>query len=504
METTKTMMENFRKHLEEISHLNNAASVLHWDMATVMPPKGVDRRSEVIGYLSQKVYEIEVSKDYMKLVNALHERMEELDDTEKAMVKDAKKSVDFKVKIPAEEYLEYSILTAGAESIWADARSRNDYAAFRPTLEKIVGFNRKFAEYIGYAGTPYDALLDLYEPGITVADLDRVFKELRDGLVALLHRITESGVDIDNRILKGHFPIEAQKAYNRALAERLGYDFSRGAIAESAHPFTIDFGRDDVRITTAYHEEDLMSAVYSTIHEGGHAIYEQNVSEALQKTNIAGGVSMGIHESQSRFYENIMGRSLEFLSFEYPHLVEAFPSLKEVSVEDLYKAVNKVEPSLIRIEADELTYSLHIIIRYEMEKMLINGTVDFDTLPMVWADKYEEYLGIRPGTDAEGILQDVHWSGGSIGYFPSYALGNLYGAQMLHKGILRDMPDYHERVRQGDIASITAWLKENVHQFGGTYAPKELLERIAKEPLKASYFLEYLEEKYAKLYGFNS
>lgn len=502
MENLKDNMEKFRGFLEEISNINNATSVLHWDMATAIPPKGVERRSEVIGYLSQLAYKIEVREDYVELVNDLYKNLDKLDDKEKAMVKDAKKSVDFKTKIPPEEYLEYSILTAKGESLWAEAKKKNDYEAFKPTLKKIVEFNKKIAEYIGYGETPYDALLDIYEPGITVKDLDRVFKELRDGLVDILNKIRENGVEVDNSILKGIYPVDAQKKYNNELAKRLGFDFERGTIAESAHPFTINFDNSDVRFTTAYHEDDLMAAMYSTIHEGGHALYEQNVADDLQKTNIGSGVSMGIHESQSRFYENILGRSKEFLEFEYPYITDSFKNLKDYTVEDIYKAINKVEPSLIRIEADELTYSLHIIIRYEIEKQLINGEVDFDKLPEIWADKYEEYLGIRPKDYSSGILQDVHWSGGMIGYFPSYALGNLYGAQMFCKGILADIPDYYELVRRGDINKVTDWLKENVHRYGGTYEPKVLIEKISKEPLKAEYFLRYLEDKFKKIYNF--
>lgn len=497
--------EGFKKFLEyqlELKNIADASGVLYWDLSTIMPPKGVERRSEVIGYLSQMSFKIETSEEYGNLVDALYDHYDEMDDREKAMIKSAKKSLDFMKKIPEEEYLEYSTLVAGAETHWAEARAKNDYEAFKPILKKIVYFNKKIAGYIGYEDTPYDALLDLYEPGATVKELDSVFKELRDGLVILLSKIKESGVSIDNGILKGDYAIEPQKKYNIELAKRLGYDFERGAIAESAHPFSTNFGNNDVRITTAYSKEDPVTAMYSTIHETGHAIYEQNIPDDLTRTNIGGGVSMGIHESQSRFYENIVGRSKQFIEGEYPSLIEAFEGLKSYSVEELYRAINKVESSLIRIDADELTYSLHIIIRYELEKMLINGEVDFDELPRLWADKYTEYLGITPESFAEGVLQDVHWAGGMIGYFPSYALGNLYGAQMLYKGILRDLPDYDELIKSGQISEITKWLADNVHKYGGTYEPKVLIEKITGETLNAKYFLQYLNEKYSKIYNF--
>ncbi|HSL87356.1 MAG TPA: carboxypeptidase M32 [Bacteroidales bacterium] len=502
MENYKDGFKRFLEIQEEMKNIGDAQGVLYWDMVTIMPSKGVERRSDVIGYLSQLMYKLETSDEYNNLVYSLYEHYEEMDDKEKAMVKAAKKSLDFMKKIPEEEYLEYSKLVASGENYWAKARENNDYESFKPILEKIVFFNKKIADYMGYEDTPYDALLDLYEPGATVKEIDGVFQELREGLLKLLDKINASDVKIDSSILKGEYEIEPQKKYNTELAKRLGYDFERGAIAESAHPFSTNFGNNDVRITTAYSKEDPIVAMYSTIHETGHAIYEQNIPDDITKTNIGGGVSMGIHESQSRYYENILARDREFIETEYPNMIKAFDGLKKYSPFEIYQAINKVEPSLIRIDADELTYSMHIIIRYELEKMMINGEVDFDELPKLWADKYTEYLGITPDSYAKGVLQDVHWSGGMIGYFPSYALGNLYGAQMLYKGILRDLPNYYELIREGKVSEITKWLAENVHSHGGTYEPKVLIEKITGEPLDAKYFLQYLNEKYSRIYDF--
>lgn len=498
--TKEKSMKRFQEIQEEMANLNDALGVLSWDMATMMPEKGVERRSDVMQYLSQIAYNLETSEEYSTLVKELHSNMEDRSDEEKAMIMLAKKSLDFMEKVPEQEYLDYTKLIASGETYWAIARENNDYESFKPILEKIVAFNKKMAAYIGYEGTPYDALLDLFEPGATVEKIDTVFKELRDGIIELLDKIKKSGVTIDADILKGNYEIAPQKDYNMELAKRLGYDFSRGAIAESAHPFSTNFGNNDVRITTAYSKEDPLTAMYSTIHETGHAIYEQNIPDKISKTNIGKGVSMGIHESQSRYYENILARSEEFIGAEYENLVEAFEGLKKYSRDDIFKAINNVTPSLIRIEADELTYSLHIIIRYELEKMMINGEVDFDQLPELWADKYEEYLGVRPETYTEGVLQDVHWSGGMIGYFPSYALGNLYGAQMLYKGMRRDLPNYDDLVKEGKISEITAWLTDHVHKYGATYDPSILIEKITGEPLDAKYFLQYLNEKYSKLY----
>lgn len=498
--TKEQNMTRFQEIQEEMANIRDALGVLSWDMATIMPEKGVERRSDVMQYLSQIMFNLETSEEYSALVKELYKTIEDNTDEEKAMIKLAKKSLDFMEKVPEKEYLEYSKLVASGETYWAKARENNDYESFKPILTKIVAFNKKMAEYIGYEGTPYDALLDLFEPGATVDKIDTVFKELRDGIIDLLEKIKKSDVVINGDILKGHYEIAPQKEYNMGLAKRLGYDFERGAIAESAHPFSTNFGNNDVRITTAYSKEDPVTAMYSTIHETGHAIYEQNIPDAISKTNIGGGVSMGIHESQSRYYENILARSQAFIEAEYPNMVKAFEGLKVYSSEDIFKAINKVSPSLIRIEADELTYSLHIIIRYELEKMLINGEVDFDQLPELWADKYEEYLGVRPETFAEGVLQDVHWSGGMIGYFPSYALGNLYGAQMLYKGMMRDLPNYEDLVKEGKISEITQWLADHVHKYGATYEPNVLIEKITGEALDAKYFLRYLNEKYSKLY----
>lgn len=501
MNELKNNVEKFIEYQNELSLIGNAMSVLHFDMSTVMPNEGVKRRSEVLGYLSGLNFKLENNPEYMDLVNNLFDNLEKLNDKEKAMVKKAKKSLDLMTKIPEEEYMEYSLLVSKSEKIWENAREKNDYSLFKETLEKIVTFNKKIAGYIGYEETPYDALLDQYEPGMTVKDIDQVFKELRDGIVELLEKIKNSDVNLNKEDLFGDFPIEPQREYSKKMAKMLGFDFNRGIVSESVHPFTTNFGNNDVRITTAYSKKDPITAIYSTIHESGHAIYEQNIPDSLTNTNIGSGVSMGIHESQSRFYENILGRSEEFLNYIYSGLTDSFPKFKKFSKKEFYKNVNAVEPSLVRVDADELTYSIHIIIRYEIEKMFINGEVNFDDLPKIWADKYEEYLGVRPKGDKEGVLQDIHWAGGSIGYFPTYALGNLYGAQILYKGILRDIPNFYDLVKEGDISPITEWLNEHIHKYGGIYEPKVLLEKITGESLSPEYFLKYLNDKYSKIYN---
>jgi carboxypeptidase Taq len=304
----------------------------------------------------------------------------------------------------------------------------------------------------------------------------------------------------DDAFSKSIFPTDAQERFSRYVLEKMGYDFGAGRIDVSVHPFTITMGQNDVRITTHYYENDPLSALYSCIHEGGHAIYEQNIDPALIGTMLMTGASMGIHESQSRFYENLIGRSRAFWEFFYTEAQKEFPQLYGVPLETFYKAVNAVKPSLIRIEADELTYSLHIIIRYELEKAIFDGGANVDELPAMWNAKYKEYMGVEPQNDGEGILQDTHWSGGDFGYFPSYALGNLYGAQFLHT-MKKDMPDLEQRIASGDLMCVNDWLKEHVHRFGAVYLPEELIRKVTGEPLTAKYFIDYLNGKYRDAYG---
>jgi carboxypeptidase Taq len=319
--------------------------------------------------------------------------------------------------------------------------------------------------------------------------------------VSLLNRIKESKVRTECPSFNKKFTKEEQESFGKFILEKMGYDFEAGRLDESEHPFTINFNNRDVRITTHYYENEFRSSVFSCIHEGGHALYEQDIPDELAGTMLGTGASMGIHESQSRFYENIIGRSKAFWTCFYPELKKRFPQFADVSLEDFYRGINTVEPSLIRTEADELTYSLHIIIRYEMEKAIFNGDVSVDDLPSLWNQKYREYLGIEPQNEKEGILQDMHWSGGSFGYFPSYALGNLYGAQFLGS-LLKDIPDIFDKIESGDLDTVHTWLKDNIHKYGAVYKPAELIKKVTGEELSAKYFIDYLNKKYSEIYEF--
>lgn len=492
-------LQEFKEHLSKLEYLNCASGVLYWDMRVGAPKKGVPYRGEVLGYLAGESYKLSTS-DTMKEFIDYFSDIEDLDEVTKSMVCNAKKEYDRTKKLPEDKVKEYTILTSNAEAVWEEAHEKADFSIFQPYLEKLVAFNKEFIEYWGYEDNKYDTLLDMYEPGITVKELDKVFGQLRDAVVELLNKIKNSSVKIDESIFKKEFPKKDQEDFSVDVLKKMQYDFEAGRLDESTHPFTIDFGKKDVRITTNYDENDFRPAFFSCIHEGGHAIYEQDIPEELNGTGLATGTSMGIHESQSRFYENIIGRSREFWNYFYPEVQKRFSQFKDVSFDEFYKGMNLVEPSLIRVDADELTYSLHIIIRYEIEKALINGEIEVKDLPKVWNAKYKEYLGIEPANDGEGVLQDMHWSGGSFGYFPSYALGNLYGAQFLEK-MKKDIPDVFEKVEKGNLEVIHEWLKENIHKHGSIYTSSELIKKVTGEELNAKYFIDYLNNKYTEIYN---
>lgn len=492
-------MNAFREYVQNIEHIGSAQAVLYWDTRVNIPKKGLPQRGELLGYLAAEQYKLQTAPKVKEFLDSFSSQAA-LDDVTAGMVRTVRREYERSMKIPEQEYREYTIATSAAEAAWEEARAKSDFSVFKPHLEKLIAFNRRFIGYWGYKENPYDALLDYYEPGATVKTIDAAFSRLRDTIVSLLERIQASSVKPDDSFLKKKFPAAEQEAFGRHVLRQMGYDFEAGRLDVSTHPFTITMHPGDVRITTRYLENDFRSALFASVHEGGHAIYEQNIPETLYGMMLCRGVSMGIHESQSRFYENLIGRSRAFWAYFLPEAKRRFAQFDGVSLEDFYRGVNTVTPSLIRVEADELTYSLHVIIRYEIEKQIFGGGVAVDDLPVLWNSKYKEYLGVEPKNDAEGILQDMHWSGGNYGYFPSYALGNLYGAQFLHT-LKKDMPDLDARIASGDFKSLHGWLKDNIHVHGSIYDPADLLMRVTGEPLNAQYFIDYLENKYCELYG---
>lgn len=500
MNIVESKMKEVKEYLANITHLNNAVGLAHWDMAVGMPKKALDERTEMIGYLSNEIFKMNTSSKIKEFIDFFSDKMEGLSFVDRRTIEELKKDYDKLSKIPADRNKEYVMLCAKSEIIWEEAKENNDFESFIPYLEQIISFTKEFAGYIGYQGNIYNFCLDEYEPGLNVELTDKVFAELRDGILKLLEKIKKSGVQIDTTFFNKFFAEKDQDEFGKLVLEKLGFDFEAGRLDISAHPFTTNFGNKDVRITTHYDEHDFRSAFFSDVHEGGHGIYEQNVSDDLLYTGLQTGVSMGIHESQSRYYENILGRSREFWSYLYPEAKKQFPQFCNVGLNHFYKGINKVEPSLIRIEADELTYSLHIIIRYEIERAFINGEVEVKDLPELWNKKYKEYLGIEPKDYSDGVLQDVHWSAGLIGYFPSYALGNVYGAQFVNK-MKAEIPELDEKIKNGEFGVIKNWLKDNIHVHGKLYSPMELIKRATGEELNPKYFLEYLNKKYSEIYN---
>ncbi len=477
---------------------SHAMGVMSLDAATAAPLGSAEGRGKTMAVLSSVVYELAASADTRELVEYLSAHMDELDPTHRRQAEIRKKGCEQLVRIPQEEYVAYNVLLNEAEGIWRVAKQNNDFAAFAPTLAEIVAYNRKFAGYYDPEKLPYDALLNEFEEGLTMATLDDFFQKLREVIVPLVHAISEKEQP-DTSFLERSYPIEGQKQFARYLMDTIGLDPNLCTIAESEHPFTCGFNNHDVRITTHYHEFNPTFAMFSTIHEGGHALYELGVEDAYNGTCLTGGASMGIHESQSRFYENIIGRSREFIELIFPKMQQVFPEqLSGVTAYDLYRAVNKAQPSLVRTESDELTYAMHIMIRYELEKQLIAGTLEVKDVPAEWNRLYQEYLGIEVPNDTLGCLQDSHWSGGMIGYFPSYALGSAYGAQMKHM-MEAELGPISQHIARGDIARLTAWLREHIHRFGNFKKPAEIFEEACGK-FNAKYFAEYLTEKYSKLY----
>ena len=477
---------------------NCASNSLYLDAVTVAPKNTAEGRGVALSILAGELQKLMTAPETLALVEELYARRETLDTLHRREVEELRRSCRQLTRIPAEEYMAYSELTNRASDVWHKAKEENDFASFCPILQELVEYNRKFAGYYDAEKAPYDALLNEYERGMDTKQLDVFFDTLRKGLVPLIRAIGEKP-QIDDSFLHQEYPAAQQKAFADYLMEVMGLDRSHCGLGETEHPFTLEFNNKDVRITTNYDEYNVASSMYSVLHEGGHALYELGIRDDLQYTCLAGGVSMGVHESQSRFYENLIGRSRPFVEAIYPKVQEFFPQqLGSVSAEQFYRAVNKAQPSLIRTEADELTYCLHVMVRYEIEKQLIGGTLEAKDVPAVWAKLYKEYLGIEVPNDRDGCLQDSHWSGGAFGYFPSYALGSADGAQMLRR--MEQDVDVWGAAAKGDLTPITAWLREKVHQYGGLMEPADVVKNACGD-FSAEDYIQYLTRKYTGLYG---
>jgi carboxypeptidase Taq len=494
--------QKFLDLLKKISSYNEAIGLMYWDLRTGAPKKGAEQRSEVIGQLSSDVFALSTSNEMKEYIDALTEPVanENLAPITKKAVEKAKKDYERDVKIPPEEYKEYVILQSKSESLWEDAKQQSNFAMFQPNLEKLVEFNKRFIDYWGYSGHKYNTLLDMYEPGVTVNVIDKVFHQLRESIVPLVKEVTASKDQPKTDFLFEKFPADKQREFSLHILREMGYDFDAGRLDTTVHPFATGLNPGDVRVTTKYDEKDFRTAVFGTIHEGGHALYEQNISKELIGTNLCSGTSMGIHESQSLFWENFVGRNKNFWERHYGSLKEsASGQFDKIALDDFYRAINVAGPSYIRIEADEMTYPLHIMIRYEIEKGLFSDQIEVKDLPIIWNEKMQEYLGIIPKSDAEGVLQDVHWAGGAFGYFPSYALGYIYAAQ-IKNAMFKDLPDFDQKILNGDLLMIKEWLTKNIHRHGSIKKPIEILQDVTGENLNADYLIQYLTNKYKEVY----
>ncbi len=504
----QTEIRDTYNQLLEIAHtlsdIAAASAVLDWDQEVMMPPKGGAGRAHQLATLAgihhEKLTAPQTGELLARLTDAFAGDGEELV-VERALVREMKRQYDQAVKIPAALVKQLAEAASRGVETWRQARGDNDFAAFAPTLSHIYDLKRQMANHLGYEDSPYDALLDQFEPGMTAAQVHALFGPLRDQTLALMERI-QAAPQVDVSVVEGEWDVQKQWDFGLRVLADMGYDFEAGRQDKSAHPFTTSFTAPfDVRVTTRVDPTMLTSALFSTIHEGGHALYELGFDPALARTPLANSPGLAMHESQSRLWENYIGRSRPFWQHYFPILVETFPGqLRADDFERFYLAVNRVEPSLIRVEADEVTYNLHIILRFELEQALLEDQVAVHELPELWTAKMQDYVGAVPPTDANGVMQDIHWPSGLVGYFPTYSLGNLVGAQLYYT--LRDAyPDFDDRLAAGDMRFILAWLRENVHRYGHLYSTNELVQRATGKPLDSAYFARYLAEKYGPIYG---
>ena len=491
-------LNDYRNHLNEMNLLTSALALLSWDQETHMPSRGIAVRSEVTGRFAKRLFELSVAPELGQAIEDLTGD-DTLSEAERASVRDVGKQYRRQKAIPPELIEDFAKTRSQSQAAWSEARKNSDFPVFEPFLAKMVDYARRFADYYGYEEHPYDALIDDYEPGMTVRQLQAIIEPLRERLVPFIARLTTEGTAPDASSIEGSFSLDGQRELSRRALQLIGYDFDAGAFDEVAHPFTTAIGFDDVRVTNRFLEHQVTSGLFGALHEGGHALYNQGMPKELYDLRLNGGSSNGIHESQSRMIENLLGRSRPFWAHFQPILASVFPAFDGVDPDALYRAVNEVTPSTIRVEADEVMYNLHIMLRTELETGLIAGEIDVASLPQRWNDAMERYLGVTPPNDAEGVLQDVHWSVGYFGYFPSYMLGNLYASQMMVK-IRQDLTDLDARIASGDIAALVAWLRENVHQYGAVYRPDDLIQRLTGETLNAEHFVRYIETKFGEIY----
>lgn len=507
MSEMNRIYESIKPYMVKGKAYDVALALLEWDQETLAPPEAEEYTAKVIGELSDSYLQVMVNDEVKKALEKLSDEKEQqtLTEEEKAIVAEWKTIVRQLSGIPKEEYREYSTLVARAGSIWSKAKEKNDFQLYLPTLKQIVAYKRKFAEYRKKQSKEYkkkelyDICLEDFEPGFTMETLDTFFAQIKEEIVPFFKEIKECCKKVDKSYNEKRYSVDKQKEFCRWLSGYIGFDFNRGVIGESAHPFTTNLHNHDVRITNHYHENNLESAIFSAIHETGHALYEMGVDSQITLSILGTGTSMGMHESQSRFWENVIGRSDAFWEPIYAKLQEMFPEqLKQVSLSQFIKGCNKIEPGPIRTEADELSYSLHILVRYELEKQLISGECEVEDLEQAWNKKYEECLGISPKKASEGVLQDIHWACGNFGYFPSYAIGTAVAAQLYYH--MKECMPIEQYLRDGNFTPIREYLKEHIYQYGKKKTTQQILKDITGEEFSPTYYIKYLKEKYTALY----
>lgn len=506
---TLDSLQPLTARLREIQNISSAASLLAWDQETYMPRGGGLARAEQLATLHALAHDGLVSPETEHLLGRwldpatghLHDpRPEAWNEPARAMLREVWHDFSRAKKLPSEFVKRLARECSLAQQVWTEAKAKSEFGTFLPNLKTLVALKQEEAQYLGYEASPYDALLDTYEPGATVGILKPLFEALKGGLVPLLQRVTQSSVSIDDRLLYHSYDPTRQLEFGRLVLTAMGYDFEKGRLDLSAHPFTTSFHPSDVRVTTRVFERELPACLFSCIHEGGHGLYDQGLDPDLYGTPLGESLSLGIHESQSRLWENCIGRSRPFWSCFYPILQQTFPDeLASVSLDDFHAAINRVKPSLIRVEADELTYNLHIMLRFEIEHDLIEGRTRPEDLPQIWNEKMRSHLGVVPDRDAEGVLQDVHWSLGAFGYFPTYTLGNLYSVQF-YRQARQEIAQFDEHIEAGELTILRQWLKQKIHRWGRTFTADQLVCRVTGNPPSPEPFMTYLEEKFSTLY----
>jgi carboxypeptidase Taq len=495
-------LQKLKDLLAQYQDLRHTASLLEWDQQCYMPHGGSESRSYQSATILRLAHETITSDEVGKLLEELTPRVDEMnpDSNTARLIKVANRRYHKLTRVPAKLVAEIAETVARAHNVWVDARAESNFAKFEPYLKRIVELRREYAGQFQPYDHVYDPLLDDYEPGMKTAEVQKIFAALRPQQVELIKAISAKP-QVDSSFLYQKFDPQKQWDFGKKVITDFGYDWEHGRLDTAAHPFTINFGRDDVRLTTRVDPNFFNSAFFANLHECGHGLYEQGSAPELERTVLAGGASLAIHESQSRMWENLVGRSLPFWRHYYPRLQQEFPAqLGNVSLEAFYRGINRVEPSPIRVEADEATYNLHIMLRLEIEIGLMDGTLDVHDLPEIWNNRMEEYLGIRPADDRHGVLQDVHWSGGMIGYFATYALGNIVSVQFWEK-INQDIPDLPAQIEAGQFGELLGWVRENIHRHGKKFEPQELVARVTGSKIDAAPYMRYLRQKFGEIYG---